>query len=216
MTWISTPKGLYGESGIRTHGTLTSTHAFQACTLDRSVISPCSMDGARSPRTGTYKRRPSATNGRRAAPPRMAKAPTKLTGATEGATIPEHAHSINSRREWDSNPRSRKRLNGFRDRPIRPLSHLSMLHEWSKVAAYMDVQAATKTQDGVLAERVLPYIPEPTNHHARAQERPPAPSCKRPPDLRAQEDSNLRPLDPQSNALSRLSYGHLSVLPCTT
>ena len=26
--------------------------------------------------------------------------------------------------------------------------------------------------------------------------------------LRAQEDSNLRPLDPQSNALSRLSYGH--------
>ena len=25
---------------------------------------------------------------------------------------------------------------------------------------------------------------------------------------RAQEDSNLRPLDPQSNALSRLSYGH--------
>ena len=30
-----------------------------------------------------------------------------------------------SRREWDSNPRSRKQLNGFRDRPIRPLSHLS-------------------------------------------------------------------------------------------
>ena len=28
--------------------------------------------------------------------------------------------------------------------------------------------------------------------------------------LRAQEDSNLRPLDPQSNALSRLSYGHLA------
>ena len=28
--------------------------------------------------------------------------------------------------------------------------------------------------------------------------------------LRAQEDSNLRPLDPQSNALSRLSYGHMS------
>ena len=31
---------------------------------------------------------------------------------------------------------------------------------------------------------------------------------------RAQEDSNLRPLDPQSNALSRLSYGHLcAVVP---
>ena len=26
--------------------------------------------------------------------------------------------------------------------------------------------------------------------------------------MRAQEDSNLRPLDPQSNALSKLSYGH--------
>jgi hypothetical protein len=33
----------------------------------------------------------------------------------------------NSRREGDSNPRSRKRLNGFRDRPIRPLSHLSQI-----------------------------------------------------------------------------------------
>jgi hypothetical protein len=36
--------------------------------------------------------------------------------------------------------------------------------------------------------------------------RPPRPASGRP--LRAQEDSNLRPLDPQSNALSRLSYGH--------
>jgi hypothetical protein len=32
---------------------------------------------------------------------------------------------------------------------------------------------------------------------------------------RAQEDSNLRPLDPQSNALSRLSYGHPTVPRCT-
>ena len=31
--------------------------------------------------------------------------------------------------------------------------------------------------------------------------------------IRAQEDSNLRPLDPQSNALSRLSYGHIPVSP---
>ena|GEM_PF-3202006 len=49
MAWISTPRGLYGESGIRTHGTLASTHAFQACTLGHSVISPSSMDGARAP-----------------------------------------------------------------------------------------------------------------------------------------------------------------------
>ena len=45
MTWRSTPRGLYGESGIRTHGTLTSTHAFQACTLGHSVISPSATDG---------------------------------------------------------------------------------------------------------------------------------------------------------------------------
>ena len=29
-----------GESGIRTHGTLARTHAFQACALSRSAISP--------------------------------------------------------------------------------------------------------------------------------------------------------------------------------
>ncbi len=29
-----------GESGIRTHGTLSRTHAFQACALSRSAISP--------------------------------------------------------------------------------------------------------------------------------------------------------------------------------
>ena len=30
------------------------------------------------------------------------------------------------RREWDSNPRYRYQYNGFRDRPIRPLWHLSV------------------------------------------------------------------------------------------
>ena len=29
-----------GESGIRTHGTVARTHAFQACTFNHSVISP--------------------------------------------------------------------------------------------------------------------------------------------------------------------------------
>ena len=29
-----------GESGIRTHGTCEGTHTFQACTLNRSAISP--------------------------------------------------------------------------------------------------------------------------------------------------------------------------------
>ncbi len=32
--------GVGGESGIRTHGTLSRTHAFQACALSRSAISP--------------------------------------------------------------------------------------------------------------------------------------------------------------------------------
>ena len=31
------------------------------------------------------------------------------------------------RRGWDSNPRIRCRINGFRDRPVRPLWHLSVL-----------------------------------------------------------------------------------------
>lgn len=29
-----------GESGIRTHGTVSRTHAFQACALSHSAISP--------------------------------------------------------------------------------------------------------------------------------------------------------------------------------
>ncbi len=30
----------YGEGGIRTHGTLSRTHAFQACSLSHSDTSP--------------------------------------------------------------------------------------------------------------------------------------------------------------------------------
>ncbi len=33
-------RGTGGESGIRTHGTLARTHAFQACALSHSAISP--------------------------------------------------------------------------------------------------------------------------------------------------------------------------------
>jgi hypothetical protein len=35
-----------GESGIRTHGTLSRTHAFQACALSHSAISPGGSSGA--------------------------------------------------------------------------------------------------------------------------------------------------------------------------
>ncbi len=58
------------------------------------------------------------------------------------------AYTKGVRRERDSNPRWGCPHNGFRDRPIQPLSHLSIVS------------------------------------------------------IRAQEDLNLRPLDPQSNALS--------------
>ena len=37
--------GAGGESGIRTHGTVARTHAFQACALNHSAISPV-VDGA--------------------------------------------------------------------------------------------------------------------------------------------------------------------------
>ena len=64
MTWISTPRGLYGESGIRTHGTLTSTHAFQACTFGHSVISPRHRMCRGRRRHGWRRRRPRPRTGR--------------------------------------------------------------------------------------------------------------------------------------------------------
>ena len=33
--------GTGGESGIRTHGRVSPTHAFQACSFNHSDISPC-------------------------------------------------------------------------------------------------------------------------------------------------------------------------------
>ncbi len=37
-----------GESGIRTHGRVSPTHAFQACLIDRSSISPFRINDLRS------------------------------------------------------------------------------------------------------------------------------------------------------------------------
>ena len=36
---------VYGESGIRTHGMNSHTHAFQACPFDHSGISPTGVPG---------------------------------------------------------------------------------------------------------------------------------------------------------------------------
>ena len=38
--WILDKLLTGGESGIRTHGTVSRTHAFQACALSHSAISP--------------------------------------------------------------------------------------------------------------------------------------------------------------------------------
>ena len=134
MTWISTPRGLYGESGIRTHGTLTSTHAFQACTFGHSVISPRHRMCRGRRRHGWRRRRPRPRTGR-GRRVHGCTSDDQDTGCTSSQTT--------SRREWDSNPRSRKRLNGFRDRPIRPLSHLSKTQDGSRSAKYMDVPEPT-------------------------------------------------------------------------
>src|SRR6201996_8216812 len=48
------PPGLAGgETGIRTLGTLSRTHAFQACALSRSAISPATGGGEYQTRGGT-------------------------------------------------------------------------------------------------------------------------------------------------------------------
>ena len=50
--WLlpDTVGGRGGETGIRTLGTLSRTHAFQACALNHSAISPASQDHAQGER----------------------------------------------------------------------------------------------------------------------------------------------------------------------
>ncbi len=211
MTWISTPRGLYGESGIRTHGTLTSTHAFQACTFGHSVISPRHRMCRGRRRHGWRRRRPRPRTGRGRRSTWMYQSrPSSLANP-----------QTTSRREWDSNPRSRKRLNGFRDRPIRPLSHLSKTQDGSRSAKYMDVPEPT-LRHGWYEVVACMEAQATTLRHGCPNTRSPPAHAGGDQSLRAQEDSNLRPLDPQSNALSRLSYGHLVVsppyfrVPCST
>ncbi len=201
MTWISTPRGLYGESGIRTHGTLTSTHAFQACTFGHSVISPRHRMCRGRRRHGWRRRRPRPRTGR-GRRVHGCTSDDQDTGCTSSQTT--------SRREWDSNPRSRKRLNGFRDRPIRPLSHLSKTQDGSRSAKYMDVPEPTLRHGWYEAVPCMEAQATTLRHGCPNTRSPPA-HAGGDQSLRAQEDSNLRPLDPQSNALSRLSYGHPAV-----
>src|ERR1700761_1510225 len=56
------PPGLAGgETGIRTLGTLSRTHAFQACALSRSAISPGAAEYQTPEQTQTLIRHPSST-----------------------------------------------------------------------------------------------------------------------------------------------------------
>ena len=55
----------------------------------------------------------------------MAEFPV-CSGATVGAESDRHPRA-SWRREWDSNPRYARAYNGFRDRPVRPLRHPSVV-----------------------------------------------------------------------------------------
>jgi hypothetical protein len=94
-----------------------------------------------------------------------------------------------TRRGWDSNPRFPQGNNGFRDRPIQPLSHLS-----------------------IARKRFPSEQPGPSPRLKRQKKKNPPigyPDAQlRGISLRAQEDLNLRPLDPQSNALSTELWAH--------
>ncbi len=92
-----------GESGIRTHGRFNPTHAFQACALSHSAISP-EKNAEWRMQNGECENRALFT-----------------------FDILHSTFSIRSiwRREGDSNPRYRYRYNGFRDRRVQPLCHLS-------------------------------------------------------------------------------------------
>src|SRR5213079_1893219 len=48
-----------GESGIRTHGRVSPTHAFQACSIDHSDISPFRINHLRAVRNSVAQNPPS-------------------------------------------------------------------------------------------------------------------------------------------------------------
>jgi hypothetical protein len=66
-----------GESGIRTHGRVSPTHAFQACAIDHSAISPFRINNLRS--------RLNWVNANCVTPPNVARS---LTGARPASNAP--------------------------------------------------------------------------------------------------------------------------------
>ena len=98
---IRNPQLPGGEGGIRTHGTVSRTQHFQCCQLSRSCTSP-------------------------KVPIADLRLPIQIDrGTSLQSAIANRQSKIIWRRGWDSNPRYPCGYNGFRDRPIQPLSHLS-------------------------------------------------------------------------------------------
>ena len=97
---LSLHRSRYGERGIRTLGTLPGTHDFQSCTFDHSDISPKCWKHLK------------VLQFSRCSVKRIKK---------------ENAWTCNSVKNGERGIRTpgTLRYNGFRDRPIRPLSHLS-------------------------------------------------------------------------------------------
>ena len=268
MTWISTPRGLYGESGIRTHGTLTSTHAFQACTFGHSVISPSPWMGEGRLRTWMYKQTPSQHHGL----PARFRAPaaqgmvrgrrvhgrrTRRTGTPVRTSDYQGTGRRNRRTGIPHMCRGRRRHGGRKTPQNHHTTHNNLAERvgfeptepqaaqrFSRPpdsTALASLQAHGWAKGGCVhgctsRRPVSATMARGRRVHGRTQRRPDPwmgegrlRTCRRPTSIdstrsspapagddlaiRAQEDSNLRPLDPQSNALSRLSYGHIPVSP---
>src|SRR5205807_1944522 len=79
-------KGTGGGSGIRTHGTLSRTHAFQACALSHSAIppAPLSCDGGQPVFQGRRGVRPPIGPIPAAGPRSSDKGPTLNPAAAQG------------------------------------------------------------------------------------------------------------------------------------
>ena len=216
MAWISTPKGLYGESGIRTHGTLTSTHAFQACTLGHSVISPSARMAEGRRRHGWRRRRPSSRTRTGAPMSASLDEPAILTHIAERVgfepTEPQAAQ------RFSRPPDSTALASLPAPRMVRGRRSTWALAALRAAAARGTYQSRPSTTDGARAAAYMgsrrakrACRPGDVQADAQSTRSPPAERASGDQTLRAQEDSNLRPLDPQSNALSRLSYGHSTV-----
>ena len=107
--------GYHGRGGIRTLGTLSRTHTFQACALNHSATRPSII----LPRMRVGDRALGTPWARR--PLRYQELVRRLKRQRAGKPL----RRVARRTGWDSNPRYRCRYTGFRDRLLQPLGHLS-------------------------------------------------------------------------------------------